>query len=49
MIILLLLLLLAIYLVFRNGLVSGCFGLILAPVISVIGFNVLIEVLQWIF
>ena len=49
MLIALLLLLLAIHLIFRDGLIAGCLGMILAPVIVVLGFNLLIVVLQWIF
>lgn len=48
MIIVLLLVLLAIHVVFREGCVSGCLGLILGPFIAMIGLGAVITFLEWI-
>lgn len=47
--ILLLLLLLVLHVVFRNGCITGCLGLILAPFVLSVGAGALITVLEWIF
>lgn len=45
--IILVLILIAIHLIFRNGCLSGLVSLLLAPVIFVVGFNLIIELLHW--
>lgn len=48
-IVILLLLLIVVHFVFRNGCISGCLGLILAPFVLMVSGGLLITILEWIF